>query len=191
EELAQKCQEGWNAVMTSDNLARYVTSVVTVVGAALGSALVQQGYKAIGRKVLPLYGVTALLKKAVRPKNLAAGKVIPGPVGLGLRIFDLVLFLQADELLHPIIHHAVESVGNSAPKLALRNKNVNMLIGSLDQNRWADTTAAMCKSATNSLPYNTKDFVPAHVQNSFKVCAEGFNSLLEVADKNKKWRETL
>ncbi len=191
EKRAEKCMEGWNAVMTSDNLFRYVTSVITVVGAAAGSSFVQMAYKGVGRRILPLYGVTALMKKAVRPKNLAKGKVVPGPVGLGLRIFDLVLFLQADELLHPVVHKAIESTVNSSRKLSVSRQGVNLLISALDQSRWTDTTQQMCKNAAQNLRYSTKDHLPLHVENDLKVCGEGLSSLIDIAEKNKKWRETI
>lgn len=185
------CQEGWNAVMTSDNLARYVTSVMTVVIAAIGSSVVQKIYKGIAGKVLPLDRIQLVFRGLMSRKALAAGKKVPGPIGVGIRTLDLVIFLQADEHAHPYLHYLVETTMNSSFKLGVARTSSNMLVSKLYQNKWEDVVAKTCSDAAKHASQNTRDHVPAWIQNEIRVCSEGQSSSAILAEKNMKWRETL
>jgi hypothetical protein len=198
EKRAAKCQEGWDAVMTSDNLARYVTSVMTVVLAAFSSAVAQQLLKAGGalsKKTVPIQSIVMLFdkaKKTIIKRPVSTATKIAPPSKFGLRtVGNLVLFLQADELFHPHIHHLVESVGNSSPKLAATKRNANLLLNKLEANKWEDVVGPTCKNTIQHISKNKRDHTPSWIQNDMKVCSDGMASMLRFHEKNKKWRETL
>lgn len=204
EKRAEKCQEGWNAVMTSDNLARYVTSTVSVVAAASLAGILNQGATSLVKQTLPIDEFRLLFRKVFpkgKPIQGLAEVVDVAPAkglrGFGISIASLVIFLQADELTNPPIYHFVESVLNSGPKLALNRSKVNSLISKLDSRNWADdpNQNQSCHNAIMHASQNRSDVVPQWILNELRSCSETsgtlYDYLQDFHEKNKKWRDTL
>jgi hypothetical protein len=203
------CEQGFQAVLNSDNLARYVTTTASTFLAATASTVVEKVGGFIIKKTIPMDAIVFYFKKAASvfaraPLASAAevAEVVPTPSRFGIKALgNVILFLQADEIISPYVHYSVESIMNSAPKLASAKKDVATFLNKMDSNHWQDVyTPAVqniCKKTITDITNTNKDYMPGWIQNESRQCSEGsvefpgLESLLNLHEKNVKWRETL
>jgi len=126
-----KCKGAWDMVVSSDTAARYLTSVGSILGAAAMSSVIQATYRdpktrkfinsptgKLANKIIPIDGITVAYENFGKSGFSKGIKKLMGFGGrLGVKAFDLVIFLQADEFVRPYFYHAVENNINAGLKL--------------------------------------------------------------------------
>lgn len=126
-----KCKAAWDMVVSSDTAARYLTSVGSILGAAAMSSVIQATYRdpktrrfihspagKLANKFIPIDGITVAYENFGKSGFSKGIKKLMGFGGrLGVKAFDLIIFLQADEFVRPYFYHAVENNVNAGLKL--------------------------------------------------------------------------